>query len=132
MTSFCIGQRHHVEQKWFHIVVKCFVIEEEFGQQTEMLTVLFVSFTIDLPYAELLFAVNLQSKKTSYLIIMYKVCKALDRSPVLHLNEICQINLFKAFLFIHIISYVWQETPVANLGVNQIYEEFRTKVLLLL
>lgn len=59
VTTFRVGQRHYVEKEGFNVVVQRFVIEEEFGKQTEMLAVLFVPFAIYLPDSELLFAVNL-------------------------------------------------------------------------
>lgn len=34
VTSLRIGESHHIEEKWFDIVVKCFVVKKEFGQQT--------------------------------------------------------------------------------------------------
>lgn len=69
VTSVAVGQCHHVEQERFHIVVQRFVIEEKFGQQTQVLAVLFVPFAIHLPHAELTLAVNLRKEQNELVLI---------------------------------------------------------------
>jgi len=50
MTSIHIGQRHNVEKEGLHIVVEGFVIQKEFCQQAQMLTVLLITLPIPLPH----------------------------------------------------------------------------------
>ena len=61
MAAVTIRQRHHIKQERFHVVVQRFMVEEEFGQQAQMLTVLFMSLAIHLPHAKLSLAIDLQS-----------------------------------------------------------------------
>lgn len=53
VASLDVADRHHVEEKGLHVVVQRFVVQEELGQQTEVLAVLFVPLSIHLPHAYL-------------------------------------------------------------------------------
>ena len=39
MATLSIDFCENVEEKWFNIKVQCFVIEEQFGQEAEVLTI---------------------------------------------------------------------------------------------
>jgi len=58
MTAFSVSNRHNVEEKWFDIIIQRFVIQEEFSQQTEILTVLFVAFAVYFPHAYFILSVE--------------------------------------------------------------------------
>lgn len=51
VTTLIVGHGHDVEQKWLNVVVKRLVIEEELGEQTQLLAVLLVFATVHLPHA---------------------------------------------------------------------------------
>lgn len=51
MASFMVCIGHDVEQEWFDVVVQRLVVEEELGQQAELLAVLLVLATVHLPHA---------------------------------------------------------------------------------
>lgn len=60
MAALGVADRHDVEEERLDIVVQRFVIQEEFRQQAEILTILFVSFTVHFPYAEFVLPVKLK------------------------------------------------------------------------
>lgn len=60
VTSLIVGQCHDVKQEGFNVVVQGLVVEEEFRQQTQVLAILLLSFSIHLPHAQVLLSVNLQ------------------------------------------------------------------------
>ncbi|RNA15065.1 hypothetical protein BpHYR1_017375 [Brachionus plicatilis] len=43
---FFIVPGEYVEQKWLYLVVECFVVDEKLGQQTQILAVDFVDFSV--------------------------------------------------------------------------------------
>lgn len=61
MTTFAVGVGHHVEEEGLHVVVQGLVVEEELGQQAQLLTVLLVLPAVDLPNAEIVLPVHLVS-----------------------------------------------------------------------
>ena len=48
MTTFGVVLREHVKQEGLHIVVKRLMVQEELGQQTEILTVYGADITVHL------------------------------------------------------------------------------------
>lgn len=54
-----IEDSKHVEEEWLHIVVEGFVIEEELGQDAELLTVEFGHLAVHLEDGYVVTAVNL-------------------------------------------------------------------------
>lgn len=63
MTTVHIRQRHDVKKKRLHIVVEGFVVQKEFRQQAEMLTVLLITLPIHLPHLELALAVDFITRR---------------------------------------------------------------------
>lgn len=59
MATFGISQCHDIKQKRLHIIIQRFMVEKEFRQQTQMLTVLLLALTIDLPDTQLSLPINL-------------------------------------------------------------------------
>ena len=58
MAPVGVAFRHDVEQKRFDVKVKSFVIEEEFCQQTQILTVHFVLLPVHFKDGNVIFAIN--------------------------------------------------------------------------
>lgn len=56
MAALAVSCGHHIEKKRLYIIVERFMVEEKFGQQTEILAVLLVTFTVDFPNTQSLFA----------------------------------------------------------------------------
>lgn len=53
MATFAIIFGQNVEQKWFHVVVQGFMIQKQFCQQTQILTIQFVHIAIHFKYGNL-------------------------------------------------------------------------------
>jgi hypothetical protein len=49
MTSLGVPDCHYVKEKGFHVVVQCFVVQKELGQEAEVLTILLVALAIHFP-----------------------------------------------------------------------------------
>lgn len=62
MTAFGISYRHNVKEKRLDVIVQRFMIQEEFSQQTEVLTVLLVSLAVHFPHTYFILSV----KKINY------------------------------------------------------------------
>ena len=62
MASVGVTLRHHVEEKRFDVEIQSFVIEKQFGQQTQILTVHFVLFPIDFEDGNVIFSINLVTR----------------------------------------------------------------------
>lgn len=58
MATLGIADGHDVEEEWLDVVVQRFMVEEEFSQQTEILTILLVPLAIHFPNAYLVFSVK--------------------------------------------------------------------------
>lgn len=69
VTTLRVGEGHHVEQEGLHVVVQGFVVEEELGEEAELLAVLLMSSAVHLPHPQPALAVNLE-KHISKLIIL--------------------------------------------------------------
>lgn len=65
MKTAVVELSHHVEQEGVCVVVESLVVEEELGQQTEILSIAFVFSTIDLEKRNRLLPVNLISRRVS-------------------------------------------------------------------
>ena len=63
MTSVSIALRHDVEEERFHVEVKRFVVQKEFGQEAEILTVHFVLFSVDFEDGNVILPVNLIARR---------------------------------------------------------------------
>lgn len=48
MTALLVVPGQYVEEEWLHIVIQGLVIQEEFGQQAEVLAEEFADISIDL------------------------------------------------------------------------------------
>ena len=59
MASVRVAFRHHVKEKRFHVEIKSLVIEKEFGQQAQILTVHFVLFAVHFKDGDVVLPVNL-------------------------------------------------------------------------
>ena len=49
----------NVKEEWLHVKVECLVVQEQLGQEAEVLAVQFVHFSICFPNGECAFTVNL-------------------------------------------------------------------------
>lgn len=58
MAAFGIADCHDVKEERLDVVVQRFMIQEEFGQQTEILTILLIPLTVHFPHAYLIFSVE--------------------------------------------------------------------------
>ena len=58
MTSSLVRFRHDVKEKRFNVKIQGFVVEKEFGQEAEILTVHFVFLSVDFENGNLRFAVD--------------------------------------------------------------------------
>lgn len=58
MAAFGIADCHDVKQERLDVVVQRFMIQEEFGQQTEILTILLIPLTINFPHSYLVLSVR--------------------------------------------------------------------------
>ena len=58
MAAKATGLRHHVEEERLDIEIERFVLQEEFGHQTEVLVIDFVVFSVHFKYREMILAVN--------------------------------------------------------------------------
>lgn len=56
VATLGIADSHDVEEKRLDVVVQRFMIEEEFSQQAEILTILLVPFAVHFPHAYLVFS----------------------------------------------------------------------------
>lgn len=59
MTAFLVNLGQYIEEKRLHIKVECFVVQEQFGQQAQILTVYLMIATIDLKHRDSSLAINL-------------------------------------------------------------------------
>ena len=59
MASVRVAFRHHVKEKRFHVEIKSLVIEKEFGQQAQILTVHFVFLAVHFEDGDVVLPVNL-------------------------------------------------------------------------
>ena len=63
VTSFTVVDSQHVEKERLDIVVECLMVEEEFGQQAQILAVYFVDVAIHLEDRKVVLAVNLSRRR---------------------------------------------------------------------
>lgn len=59
VTAFVVHFRHHVEQEWLDVVVQRLVVQEQLGQQTQILTVQLVLLAIHFEHRQATFPVYL-------------------------------------------------------------------------
>ena len=62
MATVLVIFRQDVEEKWFDIVVECFMIEKQLGQKTKILTVDSIDITIDFEDGKIVFMVDFISR----------------------------------------------------------------------
>lgn len=62
MTTLAIVDCQDVEQERLHVIVKRFVIEEEFGQQAEVLTINLIDVAIHLENGEIVFTIDFSGR----------------------------------------------------------------------
>ena len=65
MSSLLVHLTQDVEQEWLHIKIKCFVVQEQLGQKTQVLAVDLVVCSIHLVDAEGPLAVNVAARGLS-------------------------------------------------------------------
>lgn len=69
MAAFGIADCHDVKEERLDVVVQRFMIQEEFGQQTEILTILLIPLTVHFPHAYLVLSVRKTSMHVLILIV---------------------------------------------------------------
>ena len=62
VTSVGVALRHHVEEKGLDVEIESFVVEKEFGQQTQILTVHFVLLSVHFKHGNVIFSINLVTR----------------------------------------------------------------------
>ena len=62
MASGLVGVGHDVKEKRLDVEIQRLVIEEEFGQEAEILTIHFVLFAVHFEHGDFAFAVNLVAR----------------------------------------------------------------------
>ena len=63
VTSVGVALRHHVEEKGLDVEIESFVVEKEFGQQTQILTVHFVLLSVHFKHGNVIFSINLIARR---------------------------------------------------------------------
>lgn len=62
VCSFFVPLSEYVKKKWFHIEVKCLVLQKELCHETEVLTIHFMPFPVNLKERERLVSVDLVAR----------------------------------------------------------------------
>lgn len=83
MEASVVELSHHVEQEGICVVVESLMVEEELGQQTEVLGVAFVLSSIDFKKRDRLFPVDLISRRVPKVAFGNVSLQAFTTFPVL-------------------------------------------------
>ena len=62
VTTTGVALRHDVEQEWLHVEIQCLVVEEQLGQQTEVLSVLLVALPVHFKHRDLVLPIDLSTR----------------------------------------------------------------------
>ena len=93
-----IVHRQHVEMKRLHVVVECLVVEEQFGQKTQVLTVDLRLVAVHLKRRQVATSVYLVARRTTQ--VTFLLATQID-IHVLHHFIMCE------YWFHHLSARVW-------------------------
>lgn len=65
MKSAIVKLRHDIEQEWIGVVIQRFVIEEELGQEAEILSVAFVLPSVDFKERDCVLTIDFIARRVS-------------------------------------------------------------------
>lgn len=117
MEAAVVELSHHVEQEGVRVVVESLVVEEELGQQTEILSVAFVLPAVDLEERNRLFPVNLVTRRVPKVAFGNVSLQTFPTLPVFE-TKFTNVDALESAQFLR----VGREVPRLDSMLAQFYE----------